>query len=1011
MNPHRPAEEELFEAALQLHDPAERAAYLDRECAGNPTLRAEVESLLAAHEKAGAFIEQPVGGQGTIELQTADMPQAEQGGERIGRYKLLEKIGEGGFGDVWMAEQEEPVRRRVALKIIKLGMDTREVVARFEAERQALALMDHPNIARVFDGGATETGRPYFVMELVRGEPITAYCDTQRLSVDERLELFMQVCQAVQHAHQKGIIHRDLKPSNVMVTVVDDRPVPKVIDFGIAKATAQRLTEKTFFTRFAQFLGTPAYVSPEQADLTSTDIDTRADIYSLGILLYELLTGTTPFDGELLRAGMDELRRTICEKEPKRPSTRLNAMGEAERTATARRCRTEAQTLFHQLRGDLDWIVVKCLEKDRERRYATANGLAADIGRYLRNEPIIARPPSKTYQFQKWARRNGRLFAAVSAVAVALVAGLGVSTWEFLRERHARERAETAEQEQHRLRVRAEANERRAETNLWQAHVAKARATRFSRQPGQRFASLEVLAKAAAIRSDAELRNEAIACLALHDIRVARQLAGEAGITPVGALDSWNGLYARVDMLGKISIRRLADDTEVATLPGFGNQGVFLRFSPNGRYLAAKYDPRTNSTVSKSVLQVWDIENRSVVLALTNTLVNAAVNFHPQDPLVAIGKVGGVDFHELEQGRLRKALPTLGRPMALSYNPKGDRLAVSFLDKHLVVVLGETGEIIQTLAHEERVFSLAWHPKDEWLATGCVDQRVYLWDASGGKFLRAMAGHSAAVVKLAFHPSGDLLASYGWDSTVCLWDGIGTEPLLRMASKISTLDLDSTGTFLGFMAEGSKLSLLEVAAPACKTLVAEFNVVPKDAAFSHDYRVIAVADDNGLALWDLSRRKVANHIRAKWCRSVMFTPDGKEMILLFKDQLQRWPLSRITNEASELQFGPSESIEMRGHAEHACLVPTTRRVVVAGGGRITIGDLDQLDCFWSSWRCQCQRQPRWAMDCRRWLADWQHHSVGHTIRRIRVIAPGGWTRHCALQFRWQVVGRWRRKPL
>src|SRR5437588_3876084 len=348
-----------------------------------------------------------------------------------------------------MAEQEEPVRRRVALKVIKLGMDTQSVIARFEAERQALALMDHPNIAKVLDAGATSTGRPFFVMELVRGIKITEYCDQNNLSTQERLKLFTQVCQAIQHAHQKGIIHRDLKPSNILVTVNEPGApgCPKGIDFGIAKATTgQRLTDKTVFTAFEQFIGTPAYMSPEQATLTALEIDTRTDIYALGVLLYELLTGKTPLDQkELMAAGLEEMRRTIREKEPARPSTRLSTMLEAELTTTAKHRHIDAPKLIHLLRGDLDWIVMKALEKARARRYETANGLARDVQRYLADEPVVARPPSNLYRFQKLARRNKLAFAAAGAVTAALILGLAASTWEFLKERKARQRAVAAE--------------------------------------------------------------------------------------------------------------------------------------------------------------------------------------------------------------------------------------------------------------------------------------------------------------------------------------------------------------------------------------------------------------------------------------------------------------------------------------------------------------------------------------------------------------------------------------
>jgi serine/threonine protein kinase len=428
-------EEVVFEQAVRHRSDAERAAFLDQACHGNAELRARLDLLLEGYFKAEGFLAREPG---------ADRTSADTAiGTSIGRYKLVEKIGEGGFGVVYVAEQKEPVKRRVALKLIKLGMDTRQVVARFEAERQALALMDHPNIAKVHDGGATESGRPYFVMELVRGVPITEYCDSNQLSVRERLDLFVLVCQAVQHAHQKGIIHRDLKPSNMLVTVNDGVAVPKVIDFGVAKATQQELTEKTIFTQFHHFIGTPAYMSPEQAEMTSMDIDTRSDVYALGVLLYELLTGKTPFDGkELLASGLDEMRRIIREKEPVKPSTRLGR----ERASA----KSEIRSLNSEIDPDLDWIVMKCLEKDRNRRYETANGLAMDLERHLNNEPVTARPPSMPYRFRKMVHRNKLAFIAAAMVALALLAGIIATSLQAIRARRAEEqqRLERARAEQ-----------------------------------------------------------------------------------------------------------------------------------------------------------------------------------------------------------------------------------------------------------------------------------------------------------------------------------------------------------------------------------------------------------------------------------------------------------------------------------------------------------------------------------------------------------------------------------
>jgi serine/threonine protein kinase/Flp pilus assembly protein TadD len=462
----------VFSEAFECPSAEDRQAFLDKACLGDSALRARVEDLLRAEERARNFLEGHAAR--PDRAGTVCPPLSEAPGSLIGPYKLIEEIGEGGFGIVFMAEQQRPVRRRVAVKVLKPGMDTRQVIARFEAERQALALMDHANIARVLDGGETVSGRPYFVMDLVRGLPITEFCDRHQLTPKQRLELFVSVCQAVQHAHQKGIIHRDIKPSNVLVTLYDSTPVVKIIDFGISKALGQQLTEKTLVTGFAQMIGTPLYMSPEQATLSGLDVDTRSDVYSLGVLLYELLTGTTPFESETLKkAGYDEMRRMIREEEPPRPSTRLSTLGQVSTTLSEQR-QCDPKTLCSLLRGELDWIVMKALEKDRNRRYETASALASDAQRFLDDEPVDACPPSRRYRLGKFLHkhRNGVLTAAALVTAVVVV-GVGIG-WVAL-DRAARR----AEVENQRVTLEQAVAKDLEQADFWQTNNQWAKALQF----------------------------------------------------------------------------------------------------------------------------------------------------------------------------------------------------------------------------------------------------------------------------------------------------------------------------------------------------------------------------------------------------------------------------------------------------------------------------------------------------------------------------------------------------
>jgi serine/threonine protein kinase len=536
----RQIEKALFETALNLTEPATRQAFLDQACSGDAARRARIELWLSARDAADHFFQgaaqvraaaagemvaaataaAPASGAGRAEVV---LPE-EGPGTRVGRYKLLERIGEGGCGVVYLAEQREPVRRRVALKVIRAGMDTESVMARFEMERQALALMDHPNIAHVLEAGATENGRPYFVMELVHGAKITGYCDENHLGVRQRLELFIQVCHAIQHAHQKGIIHRDIKPSNILVLVQDGVAVPKVIDFGIARAVEGPLTDNTMFTPCDQFVGTPAYMSPEQAE-GGQDLDTRSDIYSLGVLLYELLAGRTPFDtGKLLQAGMYEMLRTLREEEPQTPSALLLGLDSAALSAAAAARDADPGRFVAALRGDLDWIVLKALAKDRRLRYETVNALAMDLQRFLNDEPVLARPPSRLYLFGKWVRRNKVVFAAGAAVALALVIGLGASTWFYFKEREALVKEREARLEQARLRNDAE--------------MARANEATLLRQSKAR----ENISLAAILLSQGKIQ-EADALLGRTSITTIEPSFEAASVFRF--MGEWNGIYGR----------------------------------------------------------------------------------------------------------------------------------------------------------------------------------------------------------------------------------------------------------------------------------------------------------------------------------------------------------------------------------------------------------------------------------------------------------------------------------
>jgi serine/threonine protein kinase len=687
-------EEEVFDAARKLDDPAEREAYLERACDDDPNLRERVEALLSVHSHAEEMFTECI----SALRSSADNPESpaaardlaqggeeEQPGAQIGHYKILQKIGEGGCGAVYMAEQEKPMRRLVALKVIKLGMDTRAVIARFDAERQALAMMDHPNIAKVLDAGATHTGRPYFVMELVRGTRITDYCDQNRVDTRSRLELFIQICHAIQHAHQKGIIHRDIKPSNIIVTFHDGLPVPKVIDFGIAKATEAPLTDKTLLTMQNQFIGTPAYMSPEQAGTGGLDIDTRSDIYSLGVLLYELLTGRTPFDSKtLLQSGVEEMRRMLREEEPQRPSTRLTVLAGNDLTTTAARRHAEPPRLIALIRGDLDWIVMKALEKERARRYETANGLAMDIQRYLTNEPVMARPPSRTYRLQKLVRRNKVVFIAAATVCAALIAGLGTSTWLFLKEREARQRAVAAERQQIRLTQEAE---------LARSNEAKLRRQAEARE---RITQAEVLVSQGRFDEADKMISEA-----------SPTEPSVEGAALLRSLSEWHALQGRwtqaVDRFGLLLQVNQLDGWDQGSLDYLGcgvcliESGGTDHYDQFGQAALSRFASTTNAVAAERIVKISLLKSpsKSVVesLAPLARLAKesfATVDSHDEDAdfRAAWGSVS-LALWEYRQGHYAESIVWARRCLAFpDYN--APRAATAHLE--LALALSQTGQ-------------------------------------------------------------------------------------------------------------------------------------------------------------------------------------------------------------------------------------------------------------------------------------------------------------------------------
>ncbi len=853
MNSSTSSLREIFADAADISEPAARAAFLAKACGGNGELRARVERLLNADGNAGNFLKRS---SETTATTSTGFGLSEKPGDRIGRYRLMERIGQGGGGIVYLAEQEEPVRRRVALKVLKLGMDTQSFVARFEAERQALAMMDHPNIARVLDAGATERGRPFFVMEFVSGQRLSDYCERRQLTLRQRLELFIPVCQAVQHAHQKGVVHRDLKPSNILVTDHEGTPVPKVIDFGIAKATGQGTAELGGLTSVNHLLGTPAYMSPEQLAMGQQDIDTRSDIYSLGVILYELLTGQPPF--ELTGADLETMRRLIRDVDPPLPSTRITTTLNRDRRPSVRQPSREE---LAAIRGDLNWIVMKCLEKDRRRRYDTANGLAADIRRHLQHEPVVARPPSRLYLLQKIARRHRVAFAAIGIVALVLIAAVIVTSQMALR-------ATRAEQAQNRLRGVAEAEAARSRQLLIRRYVAEgndlAEENRVAQGLPWMVAALQLETGDPRREADERLRI-AQSLEGAPELRL--NLSQGKSVTCV-ALSSDGRLVATGSDDGIVRISDVDSGGEIGTNLALPVEVGTVCFSPDGSRLVAA-DMRGRA-------RIWN-----------------AKTGEPLTPMLQAD-----DFSE---SSIAHEQPWL-KP-AISFSPDGKLLLTACGSKSAQLRDAATGSVVREFAHEDVVYHAAFSADGQYVVTSSNDGTARVWEVTSGNPAAPPMKHTGRVVWAQFSLDGSKLLTMRDRHYVQLWDWRNAQRVAREIPRRSELyhaSLSADGTTI-LTTAWSGYALLYDASTGRMMRQFQQQGGLVDAAFSPDGHYVATACEDGNAwLWNLDDATdhplalpQGNHIE-----ELAFSGDGQRLAIVGRGGRARvWDLFPPPHEA------------------------------------------------------------------------------------------------------------------
>ena len=927
MNP-----EEIFNIAVEISDIAERGAYLDKVCREDRQLRAEVEALLKAHKEAGDFLEAPAfGANATLE----NSAMIEGPGTLIGRYKLLELIGEGGMGLVYLAEQQEPIRRKVALKIVKLGMDTKQVIARFEAERQALAVLDHPNIAHVYDAGATETGRPYFVMEYVKGISITKYCDERKLNIEQRLRLFEQVCEGVHYAHQKGIIHRDLKPSNILVSVHGDRAVPKIIDFGIAKAITQPLTDKSFVTFQDQLLGTPQYMSPEQVDMATQDIDTRSDIYSLGVVLYELLTGVLPFEKESFeRAGFAEIQQTLRELEPASPSIRLTSLGEKAKAIAVSRG-TQVLTLARRLHRELEWIPLKAMRKDRCRRYRSASELADDVRNYLNGLPLIAGPETAMYRVRKFVRKHAGSVTMVALIAVAIILGFVVSTAMYFRAEQARMRAENAEKVAQEQRKIAEQQRKLAETRAEDyrrsLYSSKIHSADIELARGNYYRANQLLTSCPRDLWGWEWYHLWQICHSTYMILGEHTGSANAAFSPDG----------KSIISGSVGEDLILWDAMTGTkeqiLKGHSGTVYSVAFSPDGKKIV--------SGSIDGIVTVWDAETGLDVMTHKdhNEIVCSVAFSADNNNIASVGRNGRIKIRNAVTGK-EVASFSLSIPddeggvgeCKVVFSPDGKHIATSNdWDATIEVWDLTTGNKISTMEEAGDTFAftqdgqfiisydwwgniLKWNwakgikevlfhirllsgstaafsADGKYFAQGHTEGEVEVWDLALQKKELAIRIHNR-VRFLAFNPDSTRILSGDGRGTICIWEFSKTDKVKRFVSHdmpVLSVAVSPDNSRI-VSAEYGKISVWDIVEGK------EIRSFSGDGIVCVDYspisqHIVSVDRKGKVKLWDVSeeakpRVYTMDMTETPFIRGVTFSPDGRYIMVASTS----WKRGKIT---------------------------------------------------------------------------------------------------------------------